>query len=86
MHRAAVIVLLRAGEALAHPNHGSGGRLSADLLHLLTEPDHLAMILFPLVVGAGWLLRRALGARASQHVSPAADGPPKARPSAGARP
>ncbi len=68
MHRVAVIVLLWAGEALAHPHHASGGWLSAELLHLLSAPDHLAMILLPAVAGAGWLLRRALRARASQPV------------------
>jgi hydrogenase/urease accessory protein HupE len=56
MHRASLILLLFAGEALAHPDHGSGGWLSATLSHLLSEPDHLAMILAPLVVGAAWLV------------------------------
>lgn len=55
MYRATLILLLFAGEALAHPDHGSGGWLSADLLHLLSEPDHLAMILAPLVVGLLWI-------------------------------
>jgi hydrogenase/urease accessory protein HupE len=73
MHRATLIVLLSAGEALAHPHHGSGGWLLADWLHLLSEPDHLAMILLPLAVGAGWLLRRALRIRASRRASAVAD-------------
>ena len=63
MHRAPLTLLLFAGETLAHPDHGSGGWLSADLLHLLTEPDHLALILIPAVAGAGWLLRFALRTR-----------------------
>ena len=50
MHRAAVILILWAGSALAHPNHAGGSPLGADLLHLLTEPDHLAVILLPLAV------------------------------------
>jgi hydrogenase/urease accessory protein HupE len=58
MQRASLILLFLAGEALAHPDHGSGGWLSATLSHLLSEPDHLAMILAPLVVGAAWLVLR----------------------------
>jgi len=63
MYRAAVILLLFAGEALAHPNHGSGGWLSAELLHLLGEPDHLAMILAPLVAVLLWIGWRAFRER-----------------------
>ncbi|HTN28670.1 MAG TPA: HupE/UreJ family protein [Burkholderiales bacterium] len=59
MHRASVILLFLAGEALAHPDHGSGGWLSAAISHLLSEPDHLAVVLAPLVViGLIWGLRR----------------------------
>ena len=58
MHRASLILLLFAGEALAHPDHGSGGWLSAALSHLLSEPDHLAIILAPLAVGVAWLTLR----------------------------
>jgi hydrogenase/urease accessory protein HupE len=61
MHRTALIpLLLCAQNALAHPNHPGGSPLSAGLLHLLTEPDHLAVILLPLVVVAALvtLLRR----------------------------
>jgi hydrogenase/urease accessory protein HupE len=38
--------LLASGAALAHPGHGSAHALEffAGLLHLLTEPDHLAML------------------------------------------
>jgi MYXO-CTERM domain-containing protein len=41
--------------AQAHPGHGI-----ADLWHLLTEPDHLAMLLLPAMVVAGlwWRSRR----------------------------
>jgi hydrogenase/urease accessory protein HupE len=66
MHRASLIVLLYAGEALAHPDHGAAGWLSAELLHLLSEPDHLAMILAPLVLGLAWLARRVVAVRASK--------------------
>jgi len=55
MHRAAVILFLCvgcAGSALAHPNHAGGSPLGAGLLHLLTEPDHLAVIVLPIVVAA----------------------------------
>ena len=59
MHRASLILLFLAGEALAHPDHGSGGWLSAAISHLLSEPDHLAVILAPLVViGLIWGIRR----------------------------
>jgi hydrogenase/urease accessory protein HupE len=59
MHRASVMLLFLAGEALAHPDHGSGGWLSAAISHLLSEPDHLAVVLAPLVViGLIWGLRR----------------------------
>ena len=64
MHRASVILFLIAGEALAHPDHGSGGWLSAALSHLLSEPDHLAMILAPVVVGLAWMTRRKKALRA----------------------
>ena len=70
MHRAALTLLLFAGEALAHPHHGAGGWLSAELLHLLSEPDHLAMILAPLVLGLVWIVRRALKERATQREPP----------------
>ncbi len=64
MQRATMIGwLLIAGEVLAHPEHGSGGPVSATLSHLLGEPDHLAMILLPVVVGTAWLLLRVLRAR-----------------------
>jgi hydrogenase/urease accessory protein HupE len=65
MQRASLILLFFAGEALAHPDHGPGGWLSATLSHLLSEPDHLAMILAPVVVaGAGWVAWRLRKARA----------------------
>jgi len=61
MYRTTLIpLLLCAQSALAHPHHPGGGPLAAGLLHLLTEPDHLAMILLPIVVVAALvtLLRR----------------------------
>ena len=64
MHRASLILILYAGEALAHPGHGTGGWLSAALSHLLSEPDHLAIILAPLLVGLAWVARRARKVRA----------------------
>ena len=66
MHRASLILLVYTGEALAHPDHGVAGWLSAELLHLLTEPDHLAMILAPLVLGLAWLGRRVMTLRATK--------------------
>jgi len=63
MPRAGLMMLFFAGEALAHPDHGSGGWLSAALSHLLSEPDHLAMILAPLVLGLAWLARRVVTLR-----------------------
>jgi hypothetical protein len=59
MPRAGLIMLFLAGEALAHPDHGGSGWVSAALSHLLSEPDHLAMILAPLAIAA-WLGWRAL--------------------------
>ena len=54
MHRAALILFLAAGAAHAHPGHGI-----AELWHLLTEPDHLAMLILPAVIAGGlWLRRR----------------------------
>ncbi len=67
MHRATLILFLSAGEALAHPGHGTGGWLSAELLHLLSEPDHLAMILAPLVVGLVWIAWRAIKASSASR-------------------
>ena len=55
MRRAAAVVLLfLAGTAQADPGHGF-----ADLWHLLTEPDHLAMILLPLAIVIGVIGVRA---------------------------
>ena len=54
MHRAAAVALfLVAASAHAHPGHGI-----AELWHLLTEPDHLAMILLPVAIAAGLVLLR----------------------------
>jgi len=49
MHRAAAVVLFfAAASAQAHPGHGL-----ASLWHLLTEPDHLAMIVLPVAIAVG---------------------------------
>lgn len=70
MHRASLILLVYTGEALAHPDHGTGGWPSAALSHLLSEPDHLAMIIAPLVIGLAWIARRAVKSRIKQERSP----------------
>lgn len=67
MHRAALILLSCAGEALAHPDHGTGGWLSAELLHLLSEPDHLAVILAPLAIGLVWVAWPAMKTRVKRE-------------------
>ena len=67
MHRASLILLVFAGEALAHPDHGAAGWLSAELLHLLSEPDHLAMILAPLVLGISCIAVRRGRLRAKRR-------------------
>jgi hydrogenase/urease accessory protein HupE len=75
MYRATVIVFLFAGcvgGALAHPNHAGGSPLSAGLLHLLTEPDHLAAIGLPLVVAVAIVVGlRRRRARRSRYGSAA---------------
>lgn len=54
MQRAAAVVLLfLAASAQADPGHGI-----ASLWHLLTEPDHLAMIVLPVVISGALLIRR----------------------------
>jgi len=58
MHRAALILFFAAGAAQAHPGHGI-----AELWHLLTEPDHLAMIVLPVVIAGGLWLRQKIGVR-----------------------
>ena len=67
MRRAGLILLFFAHQALAHPDHGAGGWLSASLSHLLSEPDHLAMILAPLVAGLGWFVARQWKLRAARR-------------------
>jgi small neutral amino acid transporter SnatA (MarC family) len=39
-----------AGTALAHPGHASPGATTT-IVHLLTEPDHVLMLIAALVVG-----------------------------------
>jgi hydrogenase/urease accessory protein HupE len=60
-------MLFLAGEALAHPDHGSGGWLSAALSHLLSEPDHLALLLAPFVLGLAWIARRVVALRVKRR-------------------
>jgi hydrogenase/urease accessory protein HupE len=67
MHRASLILFFYAGELLAHPDHGAGGWLSAALSHLLSEPDHLALILAPLVLGLAWLAWRVVALRVKRR-------------------
>ena len=58
----APLLSLLAGNALAHPGDHHQSLLSS-LGHLLTEPDHLAMILIALVVGITFLRSRANSGR-----------------------
>jgi len=67
MRRAGLmLLLLAAGNALAHPEHGAAGWISASLAHLLSEPDHLAMILGPLLLGGLAIARALLRRRAAR--------------------
>jgi hydrogenase/urease accessory protein HupE len=66
MHRASLILFFYAGGALAHPDHGASGWLSAALSHLLSERDHLAPILAPLMLGLVWIVRSVVQARAGR--------------------
>ncbi|MFO1220663.1 MAG: HupE/UreJ family protein [Burkholderiaceae bacterium] len=56
---------LMAGAASAHPGHGAGTTLGFvdGLVHLLTEPDHVAMLVLAVVAGVAgakaWRARRA---------------------------
>ena len=70
MYRTAVIVLFFAGPALAHPEHVGGSPLRSGLVHLLGGPDHLALLLPPLVVlgGVGAMIR--VLRRRAQHAKP----------------
>ena len=58
---AAVILVLFSAVAQAHPGHAV-----ADLWHLLTEPDHLALLLLPvaIVAAVSYLRRRRRPQRA----------------------
>ena len=49
---AAVVLILFSAFAQAHPGHVDG-----PLWHLLTEPDHLALILLPVGIAVVLLLR-----------------------------
>jgi hydrogenase/urease accessory protein HupE len=57
MRLVAVILVLVFRSASAHPEHPAGGPLGAGLMHLLGEPDHLAVLLLPLAAAAGLILR-----------------------------
>lgn len=60
---ASLCLSLLAPAAHAHPgDHGSGG-LAATVLHLLGEPDHLALLAAAVVAGVLLLRRRAAGRR-----------------------
>lgn len=66
----AALALLAPLAAQAHPQHAGGHPLGAGLAHLLSEPDHLALLLAPVVVAGVWAWRsrvlarrRAAGAR-----------------------
>ena len=64
----APMLALAPGLALAHPHHQGGSALGASLAHLLSEPDHLAALLLPVVVAAIWIWRsRARAARKSRE-------------------
>lgn len=55
--------LLAPALALAHPHHGGGSALGAGLLHLLSEPDHLAVLLVPVAIAAAWVWHRRVRAK-----------------------
>lgn len=59
----AAATLLAAGSAAAHPGHGRVAldTLSRTLVHWLTEPEHVAMIVLTAVVVAGVVLLRRRG-------------------------
>lgn len=55
-----LLLVIVSNAVLAHPEHAGGGAAGADLVHLLSEPDHLALLLLPAIVAfAIWRLRRA---------------------------
>lgn len=59
MKRTALLALsLMSAPAFADPGHGMAG----NIIHLLTEPDHLAIL--ALLAGAGWYAFRRLRAKA----------------------
>jgi hydrogenase/urease accessory protein HupE len=67
-------LLAVADAALAHPGHGTHTTdgLLASLAHLITQPDHLALL--AIAVAAGWA-----GARAWQRATAASRGPRRSR-------
>jgi len=56
MHRLIALMLFAATEALAHPQHAEGA-WSAPLAHLLSEPDHVLLLVVPALVAAIFLAR-----------------------------
>jgi hydrogenase/urease accessory protein HupE len=75
---AGVVPLLAAfapGTALAHPNHVHAPLAGfwANVAHLLSEPDHVALLVAALVVaviGARALRQRRNGERGAEHRGP----------------
>lgn len=65
-HRIAVAAAAFAATgAWAHPGHGSGG--TTTLTHLLTEPDHVLMLLAALAVGVAAIISSRRGARQNRR-------------------
>lgn len=67
-----LVLVIVSNAVLAHPEHAGGGAAGAGLAHLLSEPDHLALLLLPVVVAVVlWRLRRtkAAGARRKRPYS-----------------
>jgi hydrogenase/urease accessory protein HupE len=66
IHQAAIAMAsLAAAAAWGHPNHADPGTHTT-ILHLLTEPDHLLMIVAAVGVGI-WAVRRRRGAGEKQR-------------------
>ena len=66
IHRIAVAAAaFSATGAWAHPGHGSGGTTS--LAHLLTEPDHVLMLLAVVAVGIAAIVSSRRGARQNRR-------------------
>ncbi|WP_018412788.1 hypothetical protein [Methyloversatilis thermotolerans] len=62
---APLIALATSSAALAHPG-GHHGNVGSTLLHLMSEPDHIALLVAAAVaggLGALWMRRRAARSR-----------------------